>query len=147
SEDVAREARSRGILVNVADTPDLCDFYLGSVVRRGNLKIAISTNGKSPTVAKRLKEEIGNMIPEEMDGVLDNMQTIRSRLNGDFAEKVRTLNALTSVLTASPANLLTTAQSDPDTVRAAKQEKQILLPGPGRRKWQRIVKWCLFAFV
>ncbi|HLI92247.1 MAG TPA: bifunctional precorrin-2 dehydrogenase/sirohydrochlorin ferrochelatase, partial [Puia sp.] len=54
SEAVAREARARGILVNVADTPDLCDFYLGSVVRRGNLKIAISTNGKSPTVAKRL---------------------------------------------------------------------------------------------
>ena len=64
SETVAREARAGGILVNVADTPDLCDFYLGSVLRRGNLKIAISTNGKSPTIAKRLKEEIGAMIPE-----------------------------------------------------------------------------------
>jgi len=139
SETVAREARARGILVNVADTPDLCDFYLGSVVRRGNLKIAISTNGKSPTIAKRLKEEIGNMIPDEMDAVLDNMQTIRTHLNGDFAEKVRRLNELTSVL-VTPADDLT-------TVRAVKQEKQILLPGRGRRKWQRIVKWCLFAFV
>ncbi|HEV2354915.1 MAG TPA: sulfite exporter TauE/SafE family protein, partial [Puia sp.] len=36
---------------------------------------------------------------------------------------------------------------DPDTVRTAKQEKQIILPGPGRRKWQQVVKWCLFAFV
>src|SRR5580698_5643979 len=102
SETVAREARARGILINVADTPDLCDFYLGSVVRRGSLKIAISTNGKSPTIAKRLKEEIGNMIPDEMDAVLDNMQTIRTHLNGDFADKVRRLNELTSVLT-SPA--------------------------------------------
>ena len=41
----------KNILLNVADTPDLCDFYLGSIVQKGNLKIAISTNGKSPTAA------------------------------------------------------------------------------------------------
>src|SRR5580658_6736612 len=147
SETVAREARTRGILVNVADTPDLCDFYLGSVVRRGSLKIAISTNGKSPTIAKRLKEEIGNMIPDEMDAVLDNMQTIRTHLNGDFADKVRRLNELTSVL-ATPAEASAKAGPlDLTTVRTAKQEKQILLPGPAQRKWQRVVKWCLFAFV
>jgi siroheme synthase-like protein len=152
SETVAREARARGILINVADTPDLCDFYLGSVVRRGSLKIAISTNGKSPTIAKRLKEEIGNMIPDEMDAVLDNMQTIRTHLNGDFADKVRRLNELTSVL-ASPADSSaglpahSSAPIDLTTVRTAKQERQILLPGPGQRKWQRVVKWCLFAFV
>jgi siroheme synthase-like protein len=151
SETVARQARARGILVNVADTPDLCDFYLGSVVRRGSLKIAISTNGKSPTIAKRLKEEIGNMIPDEMDAVLDNMQTIRTHLNGDFAEKVRRLNELTSVL-ATPAEASAkagplTTPDDLTSVRAAKQEKQILLPGPSRRKWPRVVKWCLFAFV
>ncbi|HET6254768.1 MAG TPA: TSUP family transporter [Puia sp.] len=139
SETVARDARNRGILVNVADTPDLCDFYLGSVVRRGDLKIAISTNGKSPTIAKRLKEEIGNMIPDEMDAVLDDMQTIRTRLNGDFAEKVRQLNELTSVL-ARPYDDLT-------AVRTVKQEKQALLPGRRRRTWQAVVKWCLFAFI
>ena len=49
-------AKQKKLLVNVADNPDLCDFYLGSIVQKGNLKIAISTNGKSPTVAKRLKE-------------------------------------------------------------------------------------------
>ena len=146
SETVAREARAKGILVNVADTPDLCDFYLGSVVQRGNLKIAISTNGKSPTIAKRLKEEIGNMIPDEMDAVLDNMQTIRTHLNGNFAEKVRRLNELTSVL-ASPGKPATTSSDDLTTVRAVKQEKQILLPGRSRRTWQAVVKWCLFAFV
>ena len=146
SESVASDARARGILVNVADTPDLCDFYLGSVVRRGDLKIAISTNGKSPTIAKRLKDEIGNMIPDEMDAVLDNMQTIRTHLNGDFAEKVRQLNDLTSVL-ASPAGLpaLVSAEADLTTVRTAKQERQPL--DPGRPTWQPVVKWCLFAFV
>lgn len=49
-------AKQRNILVNVADTPEQCDFYLSSIVQKGNLKIAISTNGKSPTAAKRIKE-------------------------------------------------------------------------------------------
>ena len=127
SATIARDAREKGVLINVADTPELCDFYLGSIVRKGHLKIAISTNGKSPTIAKRLKEEIGSMIPEEMNAVLDDMQTIRKGLNGDFTEKVRRLNELTSVL-------------------VAKQDKPELLPGPGGSKWQRVVKWCLFAF-
>ena len=48
-------AHERKIWVNVADTPALCDFYLGSIVQKGNLKIAISTNGKSPTTANELR--------------------------------------------------------------------------------------------
>ena len=46
--------KNKNILINVADKPELCDFYLGSIVTKGDLKIAISTNGKSPTFAKRL---------------------------------------------------------------------------------------------
>lgn len=88
----------RGTLVNVADTPDLCDFYLGSIVQKGNLKLAISTNGKSPTLAKRLKEVLQQQIPAELDESLDQLQVLRSRMNGDFAEKVRKMNELTRVL-------------------------------------------------
>jgi len=127
SEIVARDAKEAGVLVNVADTPDLCDFYLSSVIRKGNLKIAISTNGKSPTIAKRLKEELGGMIPDEMESVLNNMQTIRQRLNGDFPEKVRKLNELTKVL-------------------VAKQATPGLSGQPRHNRWQQVVKWCLFAF-
>lgn len=89
-------ARKKRLLVNVADTPELCDFYLGSVVTKGNLKIGISTNGKSPTVAKRIREYLEEAIPEETDAVLQNMQRIRERLKGDFSEKVRMLNDITS---------------------------------------------------
>jgi len=81
--------------VNVADKPELCDFYMGSIVQKGNLKIGISTNGKSPTVAKRLKELFNDLLPEEIDQLLDNMQAIRSRLQGNFADKVNQLNAIT----------------------------------------------------
>ena len=91
-------ARKKGILCNVADTPELCDFYLGSVVKKGNLKIAISTNGKSPTIAKRIKEVLNETLPDEIDDLLANMQTIRNKMSGDFTEKVKQLNEITKKL-------------------------------------------------
>jgi siroheme synthase-like protein len=90
--DVAKDKKK---LVNVADKPELCDFYMGSIVKKGNLKIAISTNGKSPTIAKRLKELFNDLLPEEIDELLDNMQQVRSKLKGDFANKVDQLNSIT----------------------------------------------------
>ncbi|HKC36587.1 MAG TPA: bifunctional precorrin-2 dehydrogenase/sirohydrochlorin ferrochelatase [Chitinophagaceae bacterium] len=92
-------ADRKGLLVNVADTPELCDFYLGSIVQKGNLKIAISTNGKSPTIAKRIKEVLNETIPGEIDNLLSNMQNIRNKMSVDFAEKVKRLNELTKTLT------------------------------------------------
>ncbi len=91
-------AVQRKILVNVADTPDLCDFYLGSIVQKGSLKIAISTNGKSPTAAKRIKEVLHEALPGELDEVIDNLQKVRNRLNGNFETKVKKLNSITKVL-------------------------------------------------
>ncbi len=93
---IRTEARKRRLLINVADTPGLCDFYLGSVVTKGNLKIGISTNGKSPTIAKRVREYLEEAIPDDINQLLDNMQRIRDRMKGDFAEKVRKLNDITS---------------------------------------------------
>ncbi|MGN7863906.1 TSUP family transporter [Chryseobacterium sp. 22458] len=94
--EIRTKAQQRNVLVNIADKPDLCDFYLGSVVKKGSLKIAISTNGKSPTIAKRLRETFTEAIPDEMDLVLDNMQNIRQQLKGDFDYKVRELNKITT---------------------------------------------------
>lgn len=88
-------AKEKGKLVNVADKPELCDFYMSSIVQKGNLKIAISTNGKSPTIAKRLKDLFNDLLPEELDQLLDNMEAIRSKLKGDFTDKVNQLNEIT----------------------------------------------------
>jgi len=98
-------ARERGILLNVADTPDLCDLYLGSIVKKGNLKIAISTNGKSPTIAKRLKEVLNEALPYEIDETLDHLNAIRDSLKGDFSYKVKRLNELTAGLVEKPKTL------------------------------------------
>ena len=99
---IKEEAKKKRILINVVDTPDLCDFYLSSIVQKGSIKLAISTNGKSPTIAKRLKEVLNNAIPDEMENVLDNLVQIRKRLNGNFSEKVKELNNITSVLVKEP---------------------------------------------
>jgi siroheme synthase-like protein len=98
SRQIATDAKSKRILVNAADKPELCDFYLSSVVQKGNLKIAISTNGKSPTIAKRIKEVLDDSLPAEIDELLSNMQQIRNKLSGDFAEKVKQLNEITKDL-------------------------------------------------
>jgi len=95
SEKIASVVKENGKLVNVADKPDLCDFYLGGVVTKGNLKIAISTNGKSPTIAKRLKEFLNEALPDSVDDLLDNMQQIRNSLKGNLSEKISKLNEIT----------------------------------------------------
>jgi siroheme synthase-like protein len=128
SKQISDDARQRQILINVADKPELCDFYLSSVVQKGSLKIAISTNGKSPTIAKRLKEVINSMIPNEMENVLDNMQNIRQNMSGDFEEKVKHLNELTNVLVAKQIN----HENDNK---------------PEHKRWQWIVAGCLVAFL
>jgi hypothetical protein len=104
---IREEAKKRKILINVADTPELCDFYLSSVVKKGSVKLAISTNGKSPTIAKRFKEILNDAVPDEMENVLDNLVKIRGRLNGNFSEKVKTLNKITSALIDNPKKKIT----------------------------------------
>jgi siroheme synthase-like protein len=98
NEQVKLEANKRGLLVNVADKPELCDFYLGSVVQKGDLKIAISTNGKSPTIAKRLKEVLNDSLPNGLNITLKQMQILRNMLKGDFSSKVQRLNEVTEIL-------------------------------------------------
>ena len=101
-ETILKFARNRHLLVNVADTPELCDFYMGSVVTKGNLKIGVSTNGKSPTISKRLREYLEEAIPEETDELLNNMNKIREQLKGDLSQKMRELNRITASILEGP---------------------------------------------
>lgn len=98
NRQIHNEAKERYILVNVADTPELCDFYLGGIVTKGNLKIAISTNGKSPTTAKRLRQMLEEVLPEEIDDLLENLNAYRDTLKGDFEYKVKAMNEITGLL-------------------------------------------------
>lgn len=91
-------AQERAVLANIADTPELCDFYLGSIVTKGNLKIAISTNGQSPTFAKRFREMLEELLPDSIDDILLRLNDIRASLKGDFQQKINRLDEITSVL-------------------------------------------------
>ncbi len=87
------------IKVNAADQPELCDFYLGSVVSKGHLKIAISTNGKSPVLARRFREYFEETIPNNINESIEALNAFRNHHQGDFKEKLTDLNAITKGLT------------------------------------------------
>ena len=91
-------SRKRYLICNIADTPDLCDYYLGGIVTKGNVKIAISTNGKSPTMAKRLREFFEEVIPEDINEMVQNLNEYRKTLKGDFEDKVQKMNEITASL-------------------------------------------------
>jgi precorrin-2 dehydrogenase / sirohydrochlorin ferrochelatase len=58
NEFIYREAQLRGVLCNVVDVPEFCDFFYPAVVRRGDLQIAISTSGQSPSLAQKLRQQL-----------------------------------------------------------------------------------------
>ncbi len=95
---IYQDCKARNILVNVADTPQYCDFYLGGIVTKGNVKIAISTNGKSPTTAKRLRQFFEEVIPDDINQLVENLNKFRKTIKGNFEKKVITLNKLTEEL-------------------------------------------------
>lgn len=95
---IYNDCKSQNILVNVADNPPFCDFYMGGIVTKGNVKIAISTNGKSPTTAKRLRQFFEDVIPDNVDDLVKNLNSYRKTIKGNFEEKVSTLNRITENL-------------------------------------------------
>jgi precorrin-2 dehydrogenase/sirohydrochlorin ferrochelatase len=95
---VYNDCKARHVLVNVADNPPYCDFYMVGIVTKGHVKIAISTNGQSPTTAKRLRQFFEDVIPENVDDLVQNLNEFRKTIKGDFEQKVQTLNEFTKGL-------------------------------------------------
>ena len=95
---VYEDCRKLDKLVNVADNPPYCDFYMGGIVTKGNVKVAISTNGKSPTTAKRLRQFFEEVIPEDINKMVQNLNDYRKTIKGDFEEKVEKMNEITQKL-------------------------------------------------
>ncbi|HWA31182.1 MAG TPA: NAD(P)-dependent oxidoreductase [Rhizomicrobium sp.] len=77
SEQLANRAREHGILVNVEDVPELCDFHVPALVRRGDLILTVSTGGKSPGLAKLIREWLEHKIAPEWSGRLKEMAHAR----------------------------------------------------------------------
>ena len=95
---VYEDCRAMDKLVNVADNPPYCDFYMGGIVTKGNVKLAISTNGKSPTTAKRLRQFFEEVIPDDIDQMVLNLNSYRKTIKGNFGQKVEKMNEVTQML-------------------------------------------------
>ncbi|MEI6866285.1 bifunctional precorrin-2 dehydrogenase/sirohydrochlorin ferrochelatase [Flavicella sp.] len=98
NKQVYADCKERNILVNLADNPPYCDFYMGGIVTKGNVKIAISTNGKSPTLAKRLRQFFEDVLPTEIDELTENLNEYRKSIKGNLEQKVVALNEFTKGL-------------------------------------------------
>jgi precorrin-2 dehydrogenase / sirohydrochlorin ferrochelatase len=95
---VFREARQRGVLCNVVDDPERCDFYYPAVLRRGRLQIAISTGGSSPALARRLRQELEHQFSTYYGAWLEELAETRRRLisTPDAGQRRRWLHGLAS---------------------------------------------------
>jgi precorrin-2 dehydrogenase/sirohydrochlorin ferrochelatase len=93
NEAVSRDAKRQGVLVNIVDDPERCNFILPSLHRRGDLMIAVSTGGKSPALAKKLRKEMARQFGPEYETLLRIMGQIRGRIisRGYPPEKNRAL--------------------------------------------------------
>jgi precorrin-2 dehydrogenase / sirohydrochlorin ferrochelatase len=99
SASLAARARAAGILVNVEDVPELCDFHVPAIVRRGDLLISISTSGRAPGLARLIREWLERKLGPEWSGHLDAVGRARAvwRAQGlpsaEVARRTRTLAA------------------------------------------------------
>lgn len=74
---VYSDAAAAGVLANAVDDPPFCDFYFGSVVRRGSLQIGISTAGESPALAQRLRQQLDQLIDKGTGPWLERLGALR----------------------------------------------------------------------
>lgn len=80
NDRIARDCRARGVMVNIVDDPGRCDFILPSLVNRGSLSIAVSTDGKSPALARKLREDLSVQFGPEYEGYLDLLGWLREMI-------------------------------------------------------------------
>ncbi len=96
NKSIYHDAESLGIPVNIVDQPELCSFYFGAVHTDGNIKIAVSTNGKSPSIGKKIRDFIASNLPDSIDNIASKFYDLREKLksNMNHIERKYFLNSL-----------------------------------------------------
>lgn len=84
NEEIFNRAQEKKILVNVVDAPELCNFIVPSTLKRDELLISISTGGKTPALAKKLREEMERLFPENFGEALDDIEELRREIREKF---------------------------------------------------------------
>jgi precorrin-2 dehydrogenase/sirohydrochlorin ferrochelatase len=97
NELIYREAQRRGVLCNVVDVPEYCDFFYPAVVRRGDLQIAISTAGQSPSLAQRLRQQLERQFGAGYAGWVEQLGETRRLILASDLDKERKWELLHSL--------------------------------------------------
>lgn len=109
---VAKDCRRRGIPVNVVDDRDYCDFIFPAIAKRGDLTVAVSTGGTSPAYARKLRQEIEEMLPPEIEGILARMSEVRSEAAERISDQKKRAAFYKKLLTKLIADGNTTTEEE-----------------------------------
>jgi siroheme synthase-like protein len=112
NEKVANAARKRGLLCNVVDQPDLCNFITPALVTRGELQISVSTGGGSPTLTQRVKREVAALIGEEYGVLLELAAEMRVEAKGRIADFGQRKDALRAFVESDAIDLIRAGRRD-----------------------------------
>ncbi|HKQ76012.1 MAG TPA: bifunctional precorrin-2 dehydrogenase/sirohydrochlorin ferrochelatase [Blastocatellia bacterium] len=106
NEEVANSAAARGLLCNVVDQPDLCNFITPALVTRGDLQISVSTSGGSPTLTQRVKREVAALIGEEYGLLLEIAAEMRAEAKVQIADFERRKDILRAFVESDALDLI-----------------------------------------
>ncbi len=95
--------KTQNILLNVVDKPEFCDFYFMALINRGDLKVAVSSNGSSPSVAKFIRDEIKSILPNNLDTILKQKKQLRKQ--GIIDMDVSKLKSKIYLISAGPGDV------------------------------------------
>jgi siroheme synthase-like protein len=112
NEKVARSAKERGLLCNVVDQPDLCNFITPALVTRGELQISVSTGGGSPTLTQRVKREVAALIGEEYGVLLELAAEMRAGAKQRVPDFERRKDALRAFVESDALDLIRAGKRD-----------------------------------
>lgn len=118
NKEIFEEAQQRGILVNVVDDPVLCTFFAPAVVRRGDLTISISTAGKSPSLSRRIREELEDRYGPEYGEFVRLLGEIRCEVIEHHLNYTESARAFREILDSDVLDLLVSGDYDTAKERA-----------------------------
>jgi len=98
SQRLAELARAHRVLVNVEDSLPLCDFHLAAILRRGDLAVSISTGGRSPTLARRLRTYLESLLPEDWSERMERAAQLRERMKRGGAPSADIMRAIEALI-------------------------------------------------
>ena len=115
---VSEDARSRGVLVNVVDDPELCTFTVPAYVRRGDVTIGISTAGQGPALAKRIREILEKTIGPEYGELAELLGQLRGEIKARYPDYAERNRAYLRILDSDVLQLLAEGKRDEANERA-----------------------------